>query len=296
MSQQQNELEHGWALNRLVVIDSVLSGRWAWWLANLMNGVIYGDIPQIDFTCTSEQSPYLANVSEKPEFAKLLETRSSTKKQLLAVMNLNRLEQGDQWIRDVVRWWLWSLGDPDIKEEPKVNPKYRGTLAFAFDSVIPRMMAHPRDWAQMVLNELVYPSGGSGAAWFATPMHLCELMTRMLMAGEERNIMKTVHEPCAGTGSMLLTASNHSVFLSGNDIDPQMVDWCKFQMYLYVPWVVRPMKPSFANRLLDLMKSLECPQPEGGVVLYEEKSKIKLVESVGSARGTGKEQFGLFGA
>jgi len=51
----------------------------------------------------------------------------------------------------------------------------------------------------------------------------------------------SVCDPCVGSGRMLMTASNYSLNLFGVDIDYRILNICKANMWMYVPWgIVRP--------------------------------------------------------
>jgi tRNA G10 N-methylase Trm11 len=65
-------------------------------------------------------------------------------------------------------------------------------------------------------------------------------MTRMLMEGEDCRT-KTVCDPAVGTGRFLLTASNYSLRLYGQDIDPTVCMATLVNGYLLAPWLVRPL-------------------------------------------------------
>jgi type I restriction-modification system DNA methylase subunit len=48
-------------------------------------------------------------------------------------------------------------------------------------------------------------------------------------------------DPCVGSGRMLLHASNYSLSLYGQDIDPLAVTMCKINGALYAPWISFPL-------------------------------------------------------
>lgn len=95
--------------------------------------------------------------------------------------------------------------------------------------------------------------GSGGKAWnptafFPTPHHLVEMMTQMTMGEEGDKRTKTVYDPALGTGRMLLHASNYSLRLYGQDIDPLVVKICKINGALYAPWMSFPLPSSiFGN-------------------------------------------------
>ena len=110
-------------------------------------------------------------------------------------------------------------------------------------------MLHPADyWGEM----LAESSHGKRSGFYPTPMTVTQMMIQMVMAagpGEgtaNRQIdgkdarLKTVCDPCLGTGAMLLAASNHSVCLYGMDIDQHVIKGAMISAALYVPWMVRP--------------------------------------------------------
>ena len=67
------------------------------------------------------------------------------------------------------------------------------------------------------------------------------MMTQMVMEGkDEETRVQTVCDPAVGTGRFLLTASNYSLRLYGQDIDPTMCMATLVNGYLFAPWLVRP--------------------------------------------------------
>lgn len=95
-------------------------------------------------------------------------------------------------------------------------------------------------------------------------------MTEMLFAdafkdGEDLK-SKKVCDPCAGTGRMLMYASNHSLFLYGADIDSVCVMATKVNGFLYMPWMVRPGLPA-------------PEQPEEDVFCESPRLEVKPLES-----------------
>src|SRR5919197_815569 len=53
--------------------------------------------------------------------------------------------------------------------------------------------------------------------------------------------LTSVNDPCVGSGRMLLHASNFSLRLYGQDIDPLAVALCKINGALYAPWLSFPL-------------------------------------------------------
>lgn len=78
----------------------------------------------------------------------------------------------------------------------------------------------------------------SGTGYFPTPMSVCQLIARMTLA--EADLFSTVHDPCVGSGRMLLPASNKSLFLSGMDINPVCIRMTLVNGFLFAPQIVIP--------------------------------------------------------
>lgn len=51
----------------------------------------------------------------------------------------------------------------------------------------------------------------------------------------------SVHDPCVGTGRTLLSASNWSLRLSGQDLDGTVLKGCRINLWLYAPWGMFPL-------------------------------------------------------
>ena len=62
----------------------------------------------------------------------------------------------------------------------------------------------------------------------------------MQMSGDEDCRLKTVMDPCVGTGRMILHASNYSYRLYAQDINPTVLKACLVNGYCFAPWLVRP--------------------------------------------------------
>ena len=75
---------------------------------------------------------------------------------------------------------------------------------------------------KVVLGQYAAELYGNGkhnpTAYFPTPMHLCDLMVKMLMDKTDKTA--SVCDPCVGSGRLLMVASNYSLNLYGMDIDP----------------------------------------------------------------------------
>ncbi len=70
-------------------------------------------------------------------------------------------------------------------------------------------------------------------------------MTQLTMSREDDLRSKKVSDPALGTGRMLLHASNYSLRMYGQDIDPLVVKISKINGALYAPWMSFPLPASF---------------------------------------------------
>lgn len=81
--------------------------------------------------------------------------------------------------------------------------------------------------------------GWNPNAFFPTPHDVCEMIVQMTFKGDKRDRrVLSVNDPAMGTGRFLLHASSHSLFLSGQDIDPFVLKIAKINGVLYAPWMV----------------------------------------------------------
>ena len=85
---------------------------------------------------------------------------------------------------------------------------------------------------------------GNSNGYFPTPQHIVKMMNLMTMTDADKT--KTVCDPCAGTGIILLEASNFSLRLYTQDISLNMCKMATVNAFIYVPWMACP-----ADNLID---------------------------------------------
>lgn len=235
--------ERGWMAMHLLLADEITANRWTWWtrVANSGRLAQSDKIPQIHFDAVPPaKSPYPMSEGLAAEVTTGPKTLADT----VALMRDVDMQTG-RGVSTVLDYWLFALGDQQTVR-PTLDDKLEVRLYQTNDLVL-RMMALPCDWGAHVMCELMGNRGKSNTGWFPTPMHVCDMMTRITM-GDKDMRHKTVLEPCVGTGAFMLTSSNHSLRLACSDIDPVMVAWTKLAGYLYIPWLVRPCDAIFENR------------------------------------------------
>jgi len=212
----------GWLMPYLIEIDSFISKRWDYWLRTLQAGNLLDEpIPQISFEGEGH-------------------TSSETMKMLRKCLDDYCCYAQSISLPDFFEWLLWGFNDPDQTERPyKINEKINEHWYRNFNLGL--MIQHPHDY----LGDLLADSKAGKTYWnnphafFPTPHNVCEMMYKMTI-GDDLKADASVCDPCAGTGRMLMCASNHSVNLWGIDIDRTCVMGCKINGYLYIPWLVKP--------------------------------------------------------
>ena len=87
--------------------------------------------------------------------------------------------------------------------------------------------------------------GWNPTAFYPTPHPVAQCMARLLLHDADKDgrdpRLRSVCDPCVGSGRLLLHASNYSLNLWGQDIDPLAVAMCKLNGALYAPWLSFPL-------------------------------------------------------
>ena len=188
----------GWLLPYLLGLDDMFYGRWEYWLS----AVQWDNVPMSQISRIQFQS---AMSFPGKEVRKNLDKCIGFAEHSCS----NVLEKFIDWI-------LWGLNYrkvtfPDIDE--KSDDYWYRTFNLGL------FYKEPADhFADLAADHSV----GKGAGFFATPCAVVEMMTKMTFGGEpaHEHKIKSVMDPCCGTGGMLLHASNYSLNLYGNDIHP----------------------------------------------------------------------------
>lgn len=253
MDKQQPNYElmktRGWAGQYLIQGDNVFgSGRLAWWAEALMTRKLpAAPIPQIDFQ-EAGSNRLKGGIPVIPK-----EGKNKNGPPLTAAGARHHLDDligamGGGWdaLAYLLDWLSWSLGVGDTAElpMPRYEQKWHEYLYLKFE--LGRLQAAEADVLGAILSER-HGNGWNPHAFYPTPQGVCKMMTRITMANSTDTEgladghdprLRTVCDPCVGTGRFLLEASNYSVDLSGMDIDRMCVNACSINMALYAPWAV----------------------------------------------------------
>ncbi len=231
----------GWLLKYLLALDDMFFGRWDYWLRALDKDKIPAEpIPPIHFQSVMTYSGHSAmkNLNECINYAS---------------------HSHSNVVESFIDWILWGFNYRGASF-PNIDDKTDDYWYRTFNLGL--FYTEPGDYmAELAQNHNV----GVGAGFFATPMSVVEMMVKMTMGGEPRpyHKSKSVLDPCCGTGGMLLYASNYSLNLYGNDINPLLCKMAMVNAFIYMPWVVcRPKEHRMFEREQE-SRILEIETPEG---------------------------------
>jgi len=192
-----------------------LSPRWQWY-SNLMllKKIPPEPLPQINFVDDSD---------------------GRAKKLVLSLLNVSVS------LDDLLNYLLHKFGHTGYEQKPKVNVMFPLERALGFE----------RDLFGDVYSEVMGNGLRSGTGFFPTPQNVCNMIVEMTMP--RCQLINSVNDPCVGSGRMLLSASNKSLFLSGNDVNPTCVKMTLVNGYLFAPWIALPppgeIKPTLQRNI-----------------------------------------------
>jgi hypothetical protein len=229
-------------------MESMIHGRWPYWLAMLGNGRLGSlpewAIPQIHFDSIESGADELQLASahgpfqDEPRSQQIIDhlaTRSEARR--ACERAFSSCFSAAVPLSDAITWWLWAFGSPRIESKPELPDHAERSL---LSLPLHQLIAHPGDWAAFIATLYFGEKGGKHCAWFPTPVSVGTLMVQTTFANcrDEDTRPMSVHDPCVGTGALLLPASNYSLNLSGQDIDRTMCLLCEWQGWLFMPWTV----------------------------------------------------------
>jgi hypothetical protein len=145
--------------------------------------------------------------------------------------------------RILLDWMCWGLSL--AHDEPHLSDEVNEQLYRQVD--LTPLLETPHDYLGG------YVATGKSRGWnptgfYPTPHNVVECMVRMLWHDTTQDghdpRTRSVCDPCVGSGRMLLHASNVSLCLFGQDIDPLAVAMCKINGALYSPWLSFPLPES----------------------------------------------------
>jgi N-6 DNA Methylase len=231
----------GWMLAYIILIHErcpAVADRWGYYLGTLEAGQLLDEpIPQIVFGQADKR------------INSMLHDWSAF---------IGRDCGGWSDFRTLLDWLLWALALS--KEGPSLSETVNEKLYRKVD--LGPMLESPYDY----LGDFVAQGRAKGwnpTAFFPTPHNVVELMVRMTMADNRESDCDprtfSVNDPCVGSGRMLLHASNFSLNLFGQDIDPLAVAMCKINGALYAPWISFSLPASILGTVMPDPPSDDAP-------------------------------------
>lgn len=262
----------GWMLPHVMDLlpaeSGVGRGRWRYWLRTMEAGRILDEpIPQVNFYSVGEGSRAGCKMLEK----------------CCEIIGRRQGYSGSPGV--LIEWLGWALAVE--KEPPRLDAETAEELyrTFCLDPIL----AEPADYLGWLMSEHK-GRGKDPTAFFPTPLSVVQLMAMMVFPEGERHARATVNDPCVGTGRMLMVASNWSLRLSGQDINPRCVAATKINGALFAPWLAFPFPESFfAEAPLDPPLGVMVTNQAGQGLLFPCIDETLLVEDV---KPTAKEMAG----
>jgi hypothetical protein len=258
------DLKRGWLLEYLLAYDEWTWKRWEYWyaLASQPEGehaLPPNLIPKIDFL--GEGGTTMAEVlalpagpgnldgpDELPRERRVARVGSQTggwsrTRKLWEHVFSQVADAWQGWssstyIDYVLDWLLFGFGyTEEAPREPFHCEGASDRLYQAFD--LGPLLLWPYDYLGDLFAEM---SLGKHAGFYPTPHNVVQLMVGMNFGDAQDQRLATMCDPCMGTGRMLLLASNYTLNLAGQDINPLMWKATLVNGYLYAPWMVRPIQ------------------------------------------------------
>jgi hypothetical protein len=149
----------------------------------------------------------------------------------------------ESWM-SFIEWLLWGFG---AKLQPDFSIKVSEDISwYWYKTFYPGLlMKFPHYYISWRSCELAgMAKSGNSNGYFPTPQNIVKRMNLMTMTDADKT--KTVCDPCAGTGIMLLEASNFSLRLYAQDISLNMCKMATVNAFIYVPWMA-----CLADNLID---------------------------------------------
>lgn len=241
----QRELKHGWMVNIrtdpadiatspiLFELETLAWGRWDYLARTVLAGKLLDEpIPQIDWDAGASRCAEGEGGAARNHLEKCLDLIPKYG----GWLGWNSWTNFDYFLD----WLLYAFGHPGQPELPQEPSGCEGASMRLYQYFnLAWLIAYPWDYFGAIL---ALNGHGKRLGFYPTPMSVCTMMAQMTMGldGEDCRA-KTTMDCCLGTGRMLLVASNYSMRLSGQDINPTVIKASLVNGYLYAPWMVRPI-------------------------------------------------------
>jgi hypothetical protein len=216
----KDKMYHGFLKPYLFVADAITTGRWNYWLDIMVTQQVEGKpIPQLCFAKSN-----------------------GTGYRFTAAMLKDCMSYGSRNVSnfyDFIDWLLYAYGSSlvtNIDHIPEEQTKYWYENYQAH-----LLLMFPADYFVPIAAELYDNKSFNANSFYPTPPHIVDLMVKMTFdeKDEEVNKYAAYYDPCCGTGIMPLYASNHTLRIYCQDIDPTMIKLATLNGFNYIPWLVQ---------------------------------------------------------
>lgn len=267
----------GWLLPAVQQCDSRTIGRWATYLRIMETCQLPAELPSLDFASGEGTIRYhdpRVQLDEDPPLENSKRRRGRRKPERPILSNgesgkaaaIKQLERACEHIGshvgygfavgNLIEWLAFGLGvhAEECEAEVRMSDEVCEHLYRTLD-LWPLMVA-PYDYLGYI-KSLYKGRGYDPAGFFPTPPSVATAGAQMLFTGLDPReaMLKSVHDCCVGTGVLLLAASNHSLILSGQDIQRECVLGTLIQGALYAPWLSFP----FPKPLIEALRESAGP-------------------------------------
>lgn len=216
----------GWLRPLLIISDSLINGRWPYWLNIRATQEVEGkEIPQINFyQGYDDKFKFTADMIRK-----CLNPPNMQKYGSYKIFHL------------FIDWLLYGLGSSMVKKMPLIDDALNEYWYRNFKANY--LLMFPADYFVRLASELYSSKAFNSNAFYPTPDNVVKMMIDMTFdsstpEARERNKYAAMNEPCCGSGIFLLYTSNHTLRLYAQDIDRTMVKLATLNSFFYIPWMV----------------------------------------------------------
>jgi hypothetical protein len=260
---KHHEITRGWMLPYLLKLDVLTWRRWDYWyaLASQPEGehaLPAEPIPQIEFM--QEGATY----ADDGTISRLRHVRGQGRARKMWESSFEMVAPywngwgSATYITYLLDWILFGFGQQtEAPKEPYGAEGCSDRLYEHFD--LWPLILWPYDHLGDLFAEMAV---GRGAGFYPTPHNVVEMMTLMIMGtepGSKDPRLLRVLDPAVGTGRAPLFASNYTLCLAGQDVNPVVVKACLVNAYLFAPWMARSIK-----WVWDLSAASDPPAAEEG--------------------------------
>lgn len=275
LDEVRKKTPHGWLLPYLFQIESMINGRWEFWVKanqikshSLLELMTHGvtekfletnlyhlDYPQIDFNEQSKVIDYLYSILS-----------------IMTKAGASLQSSADYFFS----WLLYGFGHENFTERPTLNIRKNVEVQlYQYVDLFP-FICHPADYFNPVMAEVFPVKQNKEKGFFPTPMSVCTAMNKILNP-DTRLSNNIMNEPCAGTGSLVLAYSNSGgMCVITTELQELVAKAQLINYYFYCPQYARPLWYLLDNNAVIWGNSLTLEVFED----YHSKYRTKIKQDI----------------